>query len=105
MKLKSIDQLTDEVIGKKGTQERDAFEYDLRMDIIGTIIREARNNRKMTQEDLGAILGVQKSQISKLENNTKDFRISTIIRALEALGAKVKLSVSLDSQEELVINT
>ncbi len=103
MKLTSIDQLTDEIVGKKGTPARDVFEYDLRMDIIGTMIKDARKKRKMTQEDLGKILGVQKSQISKLENNTKDFRIGTIIRALEALGAKVKLSVELESNEELIV--
>ena len=102
MKLTSIDQLTDRVVGKRGTPERDIFEYDLRMDVVGTMIREARLKRKMTQEDLGELLGVQKAQISKLENNTKDFRIGTIIRALEALGAKVKLSVELEQQELIV---
>jgi len=64
MKLTSIDQLTDEIVGNKGTAERDIFEYDLRMDIIGTMIKEARKNQKMTQEELGKILGVQKAQIS-----------------------------------------
>jgi len=56
----------------------------------------------MTQGDLGELLGVQKAQISKLENNTKDFRIGTIIRALEALGAKVKLSIELEQRELIV---
>jgi len=102
MKLTSIDKLTDEIVGKKGTPERDIFEYDLRMDIIGTMIKDARTKRKMTQEDLGELLGVHKSQISKLENNTKDFRIGTVIRALKALGAKVKLSVELE-KEKLVV--
>jgi len=102
MKLTSIDELTDELIGKKGTPERDIFEYDLRMDIIGTMIKQARQKRKMTQADLGKLLGVQRAQISKLENNTKDFRIGTIIRALEALGAKVKLSVELESEKLIV---
>jgi predicted XRE-type DNA-binding protein len=102
MKLTSIDHLTDEIVGKKGTPERDIFEYDLRMDVIGTMIKDARLKQNITQEELGNILGVQKSQISKLENNTKDFRIGTIIRALEALGAKVKLSVELD-KEKLII--
>jgi predicted XRE-type DNA-binding protein len=104
MKLTSIDELTDEIIGKKGTPERDIFEYDLRMDIIGTMIKQARKKRNMTQKELGELLGVQKAQISKLENNTKDFRIGTIIRALEALGAKVKLSVSLGTNEELIVS-
>lgn len=99
MKLTSIDELTDEIVGKRGTPERDIFEYDLRMDIIGTMIKEARIKQKMTQGDLGELLGVQKAQISKLENNTKDFRIGTIIRALEALGAKVKLTVELEKEK------
>jgi len=98
MKLTSIDELTDEIVGKRGTPGRDIFEYDLRMDIVGTMIRDARLKRNMTQGDLGELLGVQKAQISKLENNTKDFRIGTVIRALEALGAKVKLSVELEKQ-------
>jgi len=102
MKLTSIDDLTDELIGKIGTPERDIFEYDLRMDIIGTMIKQARKKRKMTQSELGKLLGVQKAQISKLENNTKDFRIGTIIRALEALGAKVKLSVEMESEKLIV---
>ena len=99
MKLTSIDELTDEILGKRGTAERDIFEYDLRMDIIGTMIRDARIKQNMTQGDLGELLGVQKAQISKLENNTKDFRIGTIIRALEALGAKVKLTVELERKK------
>ena len=103
MKLTSIDELTDKIVGKHGTEERDIFEYDLQMDIIGTIIREARQKRNMTQGDLGKLLGVQKAQISKLENNTKDFRIGTIMRALKALGAKVTLTVELESREERIV--
>ncbi len=95
MKITTIDELTDEIIGKKGSPERNAFEYDLRMDIIGTIIKETRLKQKMSQADLASKLGVQKAQISKLENNTKDFRIGTIIKALDALGATLKLSVSI----------
>ncbi len=95
MKLTTIDELTDEIIGKKGSPERNTFEYDLKMDIIGTIIKETRLKQKMSQADLASKLGVQKAQISKLENNTKDFRIGTIIKALDALGASLKLSVSV----------
>jgi len=103
MKLTSIDKLTDQIIGIKGTSERDVFEYDLRMDILGTVIKDARKRKKLTQNELGSLIGVQKSQISKLENNTKNFRIGTIIKALDALGAKVKLSVQLDTKEELIV--
>ena len=103
MKLTSIDELTDQIIGRKGTSERDVFEYDLRMDILGTVIKDARKRKKLTQNELGSLIGVQKSQISKLENNTKNFRIGTIIKALDALGAKVKLSIQFDTKEELII--
>ncbi len=102
MKLTSIGKLTDDIFGKKGTPERDIFEYDLHMDLIGIMIKDARTKQNMTQEELGRILGVQKAQISKLENNTKDFRIGTIIRALEALGAKVKLSVQIEKNKLVV---
>ena len=102
MKLTSIDELTAEIIGKPGTPERDIFEYGLKMDIIGTMIRVTSLRRKMTQGDLGELLGVQKAQISKLENNTKDFRIGTVIKALEALGAKVTLTAELEKEELIV---
>ncbi len=63
--LKSIDDLTDEVIGKRGTPAREKFEYELRMDILGSMIKEARKRKKLSQEQLGAMVGVQKAQISK----------------------------------------
>ena len=44
MKLTSIDDFTDEIVGVKGTAERDIFEYDLRLDIIGTMIKDARKD-------------------------------------------------------------
>src|SRR6187402_1347120 len=59
---KSIDTLTDELVGKRGTQKREKFEYELRMDILGTMIKEARIRKKLSQEQLGALIGVQKAQ-------------------------------------------
>jgi len=102
MILTSIDELTDQIVGESGSPERDIFEHELRMDIIGSMIRGAGIKKNMTQGYLDELLGVQKSQISKLENNTKNFRIGTVIRALEALGAKVKLTAELE-QEHLIV--
>ena len=70
MKTYTLDEVTDELIGKTGTTNRDRFEYDLQMDLIGDAIKAARKERKLTQEDLGKLIGVQKAQISRLENNT-----------------------------------
>jgi len=102
MILTSIDELTAQIVGESGSPERDIFEHELRMDIIGSMIRDAGIKKNMTQGYLDELLGVQKSQISKLENNTKNFRNGTVIRALEALGAKVKLKAELE-QEHLIV--
>jgi len=103
LKSKDIDTLTEELLGKRGTPKREKFEYDLNMDIIGTMIREARLRKNLSQEQLGALIGVQKAQVSKIENHTKNNRIDTIIRVLNALDLKVKLSVEFDKKEELVL--
>ena len=104
MKSITIDKLTDKVIGKIGTSERNNFEYELKMDVLGHVIKAARKKKQLTQTELGKLVGVQKSQISKLENNTKNFRIGTIMKVLDALGATVKLHVELENQQNLVIN-
>jgi len=101
--LKSIDDLTDEVIGKRGTPAREKFEYELRMDILGSMIKEARRRKKLSQEQLGAMVGVQKAQISKIENNTKNFRLVTILPIMDALGMKVRLSVEYDNKKNTIL--
>ncbi len=88
---------TDETKTKSANSDTDVFEFYLRNGVLGTLIKQVRKKRNMTQSELGKLLGVLQAQISKLENNTKDFRIGTVIRAKEALGAKVKLSVELES--------
>ena len=103
MVAKDINTLKDQYIGKRGTAEREKYEYDLTMDILGAMIREARIRKKMSQEQLGALIGVQKAQVSKIENHTKSSRIDTIIRILNALDIKVKLSVEFDDTNKLVL--
>ena len=51
--------MKDKYIGKKGTKDRDQYEYELRMDVLGQMIRTARLERKLTQEQLGELVGVQ----------------------------------------------
>jgi len=102
-KTYSLDEITDEFIGKKGTPERDKFEFELKMDLIGEMIRETRKEMNLTQEQLGKLVGVQKAQISKIENNTKDVRFSTIMKVFEALKAKVKFTIEFDKNRDLSI--
>jgi len=95
MKTYTLDEVQDKIIGKKGTQARDRFEYELQMDLIGQAIKESRQKRKLTQEQLGELVGVQKVQISRLENNASNVTIDTLMKVFTALKAKVKLQVEL----------
>lgn len=104
IKTRSIEELTDKYIGKIGSPERDAFENELRLDLIGEAIKQARKERKLTQTQLGELIGVQKAQISKIENNLTDARFDTILKVFKALNAKVNFSVELINQNVSLTN-
>jgi DNA-binding XRE family transcriptional regulator len=95
MKTFSLDEVTNNIIGKKGTPEREKFEYELQMDLIGKAIKESRKERKLTQEQLGKLVGVQKAQISRLENNASNVTIDTLLKVFTALKANVKFHIEL----------
>lgn len=97
MKKHSLDIVIDKVVGKKGTPDRDQFEYDLQVELLGIAIRNARKKRELTQEELGKLIGVQKAQISRLENNVGNVSIDTLMRVFAALQAKVKIHIELPS--------
>jgi len=90
-----LDTLIDKHVGNLGTPEREAFESELRIDLLGYAIRKARKDRNLTQEQLGELVGVQKAQISKIENSVKNARFDTILKVFTALGAKVNFNVEL----------
>ena len=95
MKTYSLEQVQDKLIGKVGTANRDKFEYELQMDLIGKAIKQTRQERHLTQEELGKLIGVQKAQISRLESNASNATMDTLMRVFTALKAKVKLQVEL----------
>ncbi len=99
MKTTSLDTLIDKHIGKIGTPKRDKFEYELKLDLIGEAIRRARKERKLTQEQLGKLVGVKKAQISKIENNLTDARFETILKVFRALNAKIHFNIELENQD------
>jgi DNA-binding XRE family transcriptional regulator len=99
MKTYTLDEVQDKLIGKIGTPERDLFEYELQMDLIGKTIKQTRQERNLTQEELGKLIGVQKAQISRLENNASNVTIDTLLRVFTALKAKVKLQVELSNMQ------
>jgi len=95
MKAYTLEEVQDQLIGKIGTPDRDIFEYELQMDLIGKAIKQTRQELHLTQEELGKLIGVQKAQISRLENNPSNVTMDTLIRVFTALKAKIKLQVEL----------
>ena len=95
MKIYTLEQAKDKHLGKIGTEKRDKYEYELRLDLLGEMIKHTRKERHLTQSELGEMIGVQKSQISRIERNAKNVTIDTILRVFNALKAKVNFNVEL----------
>ena len=94
--IKSLDQLIEEQYGKKGTRKRDNFDKGYETFKLGAMIHEARLEKGLTQEQLAIKCGTNKAYISKVENNIKDVRISTLKKIIESgLGGQLNLSVTL----------
>tara|TARA_R100000655_G_scaffold43935_1_gene80536 strand:+ start:466 stop:795 length:330 start_codon:yes stop_codon:yes gene_type:complete len=91
----TLDQMKDKHIGEIGSEEREKYEFDLRLDVLGEMIKSVRKERHLTQEQLGDLIGVQKSQISKLERNAKNVTIETILKVFKALKANIKFSIEM----------
>ena len=95
IKIYTLDQAKDKHLGKVGTEKRDKYEYELKLEILGEMIKQTRKDRHLTQSELGKLIGVQKSQISRIERNTKNVTLETILRVFRALKAKVNFNVEL----------
>lgn len=98
MKSYSLGEMKDKYIGKKGTEDRDQYEYELSMEVLGRMIKTARQERKLTQEQLGELVGVQKAQISKLESSANSATIDTVLKVFKALKADVHFNVTLEKK-------
>lgn len=96
LKTYSLSEMKDKHIGKVGTSERDEYEYELRMDVLGKMIKTARQERNLTQDELGKLVGVQKAQISKLESSANSATIGTILKVFKALKAEINFNVKLE---------
>ena len=94
--LKSFDQYVDEQYGKKGTPKRDKLDKGFETFKLGVMLQQARLAKGMTQEQLADKCGTNKGYISRIENNIKDVRISTLQKIIEVgLGGQLNLSVTL----------
>ena len=99
-KYKRFEELEDKYFGKIGTPERDDYEFDLKMELIGEKIKQLRLRNNMTQTQLGELIGVKRAQISKLENGNHSASVSTIMKVFQAMKTRVKLRIETDDKVE-----
>jgi DNA-binding XRE family transcriptional regulator len=94
--LLTLDEFKEKNYGKRGTKKRDELEAGYETFKIGVLLQEARLQRGMTQAELAEKVGTTKSYISKIENNIKEVRISTLQKIVElGLGGHLDLSIKL----------
>ncbi|MBD0285960.1 MAG: helix-turn-helix transcriptional regulator [Flavisolibacter sp.] len=91
---KSFDELLDIKYGRISTPKRDKYEEKADFYVICQMLKEARKEANMTQEELAEKIGTQKSYISRLENGKGDIQLSTLFKIFETgLGRQVRLTI------------
>jgi DNA-binding XRE family transcriptional regulator len=93
---KSWKDIKDTVYGKKGTERRDELERDFESFKIGLLLRKAREEKNLTQEQLGELVDKKRTYISRVENNGSNLTLKTLYDIVEkGLGGKVKISIEV----------
>jgi DNA-binding XRE family transcriptional regulator len=87
-----FEEVMDESFGKAGTATRDEYDMGIELWLVGQKIKEIREKKRLTQDDLGKLIGVQKAQISKIENG-KNLTVATILKVFRALGMEAKIHI------------
>ncbi len=88
----------DKVYGVQGSEAREQYEKDFKAELIGDFLKKLRKEENLTQEQLAEIMKIDKSYISKIENNLKETKFGTIRRYVEALNvSKMSLKLEFDS--------
>ncbi|TRZ75254.1 MAG: XRE family transcriptional regulator [Bacteroidetes bacterium] len=94
--IKSWTQIKDDVYGKKGSSRRDELDRDIEAFKIGLLIRQARESKNMTQEELGKIISKKRSYISRVENDGSNMNLKTLYDIVEkGLGGKVDIAIKI----------
>lgn len=95
-KLTKFSDHLDKEYGVKGTPTRDTYEQEFETFKLGVMLQELRKEKGMTQEQLANKCGTTKTYISRIENNSSDIRLSTLMRIIQVgLGGHLNLNVSL----------
>ena len=93
-KITNFSELLEYKYGKTGTRKRDRFVLKSKALMIAELIKEARREAKLTQEQLARKTGTKKSYISRIENGKSDIQLSTLFKIVEdGLGKKINLTI------------
>lgn len=96
METKSWKDIKDTVYGEIGTPRRDELERDFESFKIGMLLRNAREEKNLTQEQLGELINKKRAYISRVENNGSNITLKTLFDIVErGLGGKVNISIEL----------
>lgn len=94
MKTKSWTEIKDEVYGKKGTERRDELERESESFKIGVLLKQAREEKQLTQQQLGDLIDKKRTYISRVENDGSNLTLKTLFEIVErGLGGKVNISI------------
>jgi DNA-binding XRE family transcriptional regulator len=94
MNTRSWKDIKDEVYGEKGTPNRDELDRDFESFKIGLLLKQAREEKSLTQEQLGDLVDKKRTYISRLENDGSNMTLKTLFEIVEkGLGGKVKISI------------
>jgi len=96
MNTKSWKDIKDEVYGEKGTSRRDELDREFESLKIGLLLRKAREEKNLTQEQLAELVDKKRTYISRVENNGSNLTLKTLFDIVEkGLGGKVKISIEV----------
>jgi len=96
METKSWKDIKDSVYGAKGTERRDELERDFESFKIGLLLRNAREEKNLTQKQLGELIDKKRTYISRVESNGSNLTLKTLFDIVEkGLGGKVNISIEV----------
>ena len=94
--IKDWSQIKDEAYGSKGTPRRDDLDREVESLKIGILIRQARESKNMTQEELGKLVSKKRTYISRVENDGSNLNLKTLFEIVEkGLGGKVNIAIDI----------
>ncbi len=95
-KGKTLDELEDKYFGKRGAPSREEYEIQVKIEAIGELIKQGREQNHLTQSQLAKKLGMDKTYVSKMENNLKTQRVDTLMKVLNALHGQLFIRMPSD---------